>query len=131
VQDRLRARAVIENEIVALAPSHSGDDDRMPAGPEAPLAEFRRSARQALRWLLVGGDVGAGPVSAQAVVAALGRAEEVIYARSSRSLDVARAWSAARVDVGAVRHRDATVAMARPRSLIRVDANQILIRRSR
>jgi hypothetical protein len=79
---------VIENEIVALAPSHSGDDDRMPAGREAPLAEFRRSARQALRWLLVGGlgpliaDVGAGPVSARAVVAALGRAEEVIYARS-------------------------------------------------
>jgi hypothetical protein len=55
------------------------------------------SARQALRWLLVGGpgpliaDVGAGPVSARAVVAALGRAEEVIYAWSSRRLDVARA----------------------------------------
>ena len=59
--------------------------------------EFRRSARQALRWLLVGGpgpliaDAGAGPVPARAVVAELGRAEKVIYTRSSRRLDVARA----------------------------------------
>ena len=59
------------------------------------------AARQALRWLLVGGpgpliadadvDVGAGPVPARAVVAELGRAENVIYTRSSRRLDVARA----------------------------------------
>jgi hypothetical protein len=107
VQDRLRAREVIENEIAALAPSRSGDSGGIPAGrkPAAEVEEFRRSARQALRWLLVGGpgpliadaevdadvDVGAGPVPARAVVAELGRAENVIYTRSSRRLDVARA----------------------------------------
>ena len=101
MQDRLRARAVIESEIAALAPSRSGDGAGIPAGREAAaeVGEFRRSARQGLRWLLVGGpgplladaDVGLGPVLARAVVAELGRAEEVIYARSSRRLDVARA----------------------------------------
>jgi hypothetical protein len=101
VQDRLRARVVIENEIAALAPSRSGDGAGIPGGREAAaeVGEFRRSARQGLRWLLVGGpgplladaDVGAGPVPARAVVAELGRAEKVIYARSSRRLDVARA----------------------------------------
>jgi hypothetical protein len=100
VQDRRRARTVIENEIAALAPSHSGDDG-IPAGSQAApvVGEFRRSARQALRWLLMGGpgpllaaaDVGAGPVPAWAVVAELGRAEKVIYGWSSRRLDVARA----------------------------------------
>ena len=101
MQDRLRAREVIENEIAALAPSPSGDGGGIPAGrkPAAEVGEFRRSARHALRWLLVGGpgplladaaaDVGAVP--ARAVVAELGRAEKVIYARSSRRLDVARA----------------------------------------
>jgi hypothetical protein len=103
VQDRLRAREVIENEIAPLAPSRSGDGGGIPAGrkPAAEVGEFRRSARQALRWLLVGGpgpliadadaDVGAAPAPARAVVAELGRAEKVIYTRSSRRLDVARA----------------------------------------
>jgi hypothetical protein len=104
--DRLRARAVIEDEIAALAPGRSGDAGGSPAGRQAvsEVAEFRRSARQALRWLLVGGsgpllagplladvDVGAGAVPARAVVAELGRAEKVIYGWSSRRLDVARA----------------------------------------
>jgi len=103
VQDRLRAREVIEKELAALAPSGSGDGSGIPAGrrPAAAAGEFRRSARHALRGLLVGGpgplladadaDVGAGPVPARAVVAELGRAENVIYTRSSRRLDVARA----------------------------------------
>ena len=83
-----------------LAPHQTGDAIGASPGEAArEVGEFRRSARQALRWLLVGGsgplladaDVGAGPVLAQAVVAELGRAEKVIYARSSRRLDVARA----------------------------------------
>ena len=97
MQDRLRARAVIESEIAALAPSRSGDGAGIPAGREAAaeVGEFRRSARQGLRWLLVGGPgpliAGAGPVPARAVMAELGRAEKVSYTRSSRRLDVARA----------------------------------------
>lgn len=101
MEQRLRARAVIENEIAALAPRRTGDGTGVPAGQEAAreVAEFRRSARQALRWLLVGGpgplladaDVLAGPVPARAVVAELGRAEMVIYGWSSRRHDVARA----------------------------------------
>lgn len=98
--DRLRARAVIEDEIAALAPHQGGNDIGAPPGEAArEVGEFLRSARQALRWLLVGGpgpllsevDVPAGPVPARAVVAELGRAEEVIYGRSSRRYDVARA----------------------------------------
>ena len=98
--DRLRARAVIEDEIAALAPHQGGNDIGAPPGVAArEVGEFRRSARQALRWLLVGGsgpslaeaDLRMGPVPARAVVAELGRAEKVIYGRSSRRLDVARA----------------------------------------
>ena len=98
--DRLRARAVIEDEIAALAPHQTGDDIGAPPGEAArEVGEFRRSAREALRWLLVGGpgpllaevDMPAGPVPARAVVAELGRAEKVIYGRSSRRHDVARA----------------------------------------
>jgi len=101
MEGRWRARGVIENEIAALAPHPTGEGAGIPAGLAAAQegAEFRRSARQALRWLLVGGpgpllsevDVPAGPVPARAVVAELGRAEEVIYGRSSRRYDVARA----------------------------------------
>ena len=128
--DRLRARAVIEDEIAALAPHQTGDAIGAPPGEAArEVGEFRRSARQALRWLLVGGpgpllaevDVRAGPVPARAVVAELGRAEKVIYGRSSRRLRRGpRPWGAARVDVGAVRGRDLTVAVAGSRSLIPV-----------
>ena len=128
--DRLRARAVIEDEIAALAPHQTGDAIGAPPGEAArEVGEFRRSAREALRWLLVGGpgpllsevDVPAGPVPARAVVAELGRAEKVIYGRSSRRLRRGpRPWGATRVDVGAVRGRDLTVAVAGSRSLIPV-----------
>ena len=101
MEGRWRARGVIENEIAALAPHPTGEGAGIPAGLAAAqeVAEFRRSARQALRWLLVGGsgpsladaDLRMGPVPARAVVAELGRAEKVIYGRSSRRLDVARA----------------------------------------
>jgi len=82
-----------------LAPHQTGDAIGASPGEAArEVGEFRRSARQALRWLLVGGlgpllsevDVPAGPVPARAV-AELGRAEKVIYGRSSRRYDVARA----------------------------------------
>ena len=61
--DRLRARAVIEDEIAALAPHQTGDDIGAPPGEAArEVGEFRRSAREALRWLLVGGP---GPLLAE------------------------------------------------------------------
>jgi hypothetical protein len=60
---------------------------------------FRRAAREALGWLLVGGpgpltaqdDAPTAPVPAPAMVAELARAEAVIYTRSARRRDIARA----------------------------------------